>query len=537
MASLLFRSFVDIINALLLENPVKLSEHIADSDQTELNLVMFRAILLTDNSDLLEVLLSSGAHVNHQDKDGRTPLFLAVKYGRVNVVTCLIERGCEVNLGKFNQSNTLHLAAKKGNPEIVELLLNAGHNLDSVNWGGNTALLIACRFGHKLAVNALLSAGAKVNVCNKLGHYPLHYAAFAGDKDLVYMLIEHGATPDVRTHLGINPLMLACERHKCTVVEILSGCSDLEHHEQLYGGTVLHWAVASGCNHCVAKLLEVGADLHATDHSGRTAFIQAIQSNYPFILQNLLTRLDSRDFEVGALNACALHVAAYLGHDDCIDVLCQSAPSGGLINQLDFFGSSPLDLAVSQVNKQAVISLLLANATVCQLTLPKSVSPISLLINAPSGSNGLDDVSTKLLALKMGLDKFTPLPPPFKTYSPVKMAMIDMLRSAPGEQMVAPIKFDFNTWLDNGPEAFVLKVTSLDLTDWLYQRMHTPWSLRELCRGGVRQSLGYRALEKVECLPLPQSLIEYLNMKELEEIQTDDIQIRSTCCFDDIDVE
>ena len=115
--------------------------------------------------------------------------------------------------------------------------------------------------------------------------------------------------------------------------------------------------------------------------------------------------------------------------------------------------------------------------------------------------------------------------------------MIDMLRSASSQQMVAPVKFDFNTWLDNGPEAFVLKVTSLDLTNWIHQRMHTPWALRELCRGCIRRLLGYRASDKVKLLPVPKTIKDFLNMKELEDIETSAIQIRSSGAFDDIDIE
>jgi hypothetical protein len=129
------------------------------------------------------------------------------------------------------------------------------------------------------------------------------------------------------------------------------------------------------------------------------------------------------------------------------------------------------------------------------------------------------------------------LPPIFKTYSPVKMALIDMLRTASCEQMIAPVRFDFATWLDAGPEAFVLKVTSLDMTDWLYKQTHSAWSLRELCRGAIRRTLGYRAHEKVRVLPLPTSIQNYLNMNELEEINTKDISIRSTVSYEDIDME
>jgi len=164
------------------------------------------------------------------------------------------------------------------------------------------------------------------------------------------------------------------------------------------------------------------------------------------------------------------------------------------------------------------------------------------LLQQAGYSHNYEQVTQQLRVTGLANDVPTPAKcnsflPVFKTYSPVKMALISMLKSASCEQMVAPVRFDFGTWLDSGPEAFVLKVTSLDMTDWLYQQTHTAWPLRELCRGTIRRQLGYRAHEKVHLLPLPKTLRDFLNMTELEEINTKEIRIRSTGSYDDIDME
>ena len=549
---------VEMIDAALrndVDEVVRLVRRLMPDD---LNTSMLRSIQLTNNAEILRVLLDAGADINFQDMEGRTAVFQAVKYARSDMLHLLIERGCDINIGKYNQSNCLHLAAKRSDEEIIRQLIDAGHELDSVNWGGNTALLIACRFCQKEVVLRLLRAGAHVDIANKLGHYPLHYSAFSGDIILVDLLLGRGANPDVQTHLGITPIMLAAERRHCKVVEVLAArSSNLAHREQLYGGSVMHWAVSSGCKQCVEHLIDCCARSCMLDHSGRTPLLQAVQSHRANIVVLFLDR-QTIDLTTGSRDADVLHFAASLGGRDCVEALISHDLTRHLINRVDCFGDTPLDLALRSVSTTKsttealeVVDMLMAcgaqrsyspamvNMTGVQVdqlgTFAQqdrrhgNTQPIVFLREITSNTDLLDmhsPIDVNEAALRM--DVIPKIQPVFKTYSPVKMALISMLKSASSQQMVVPFQFDFCTWLDRGPEAFVLKVTSVDMTDFLYQRTHTPWSLRELCRGRIRQYLGYRANDKINLLPLPSVLQSYLNMKELEEINRMDIRIRSS---------
>lgn len=528
-----------------------------------------------------------------------------MKYNRKAAVKLLIEKGCDVQLAKYNESNVLHLAAKKGDPEIVQMLVDAGHDVNTKNWGGNTALLVASRFGNKEAVSVLLNtSGCLVDDWNRLGHTALHYACFRGSRDIVEKLLSFGANPDARTYLNITPIMLASEQDHCSVVEVLTDNCSLSRKEKLYGAPVLHWAVASGCVRCVQKLIYKGASIYTYDQSGRSPLLQAVISNKPEILKILLAKHKYDDFSCGQQNCIILHVASYLGKIDCVNMLCETNKTCHLINGHDYFGETPLDLAVRAGQSQAV-SLLVkfgaftskklalyrkekftaklsteieqnvdnlhikpdteafmksnvappneqshenfpcaaptkcdASTVVNSITkVTKKVSLSPQLVNNSGHSNDDTNLKQLLSGNSEGEKSSTMLRfPLFKTYSPVKMSMIELLKSVSVEQMVAKEKFNFNSWLDNGPEAFVLKVVSLDVTEWLHNTMHCPWSLKELCRGKMRYLLGYRANEKVQLLPLPNIIKNYLNMKELESLDTEEIRIRNTRYYDVIDI-
>jgi ankyrin repeat protein len=463
-----------------------------------------------------------------------------------------------VQLAKFNESNVLHLAAKKGDPQVVEMLIHAGHDVNMKNWGGNTALLVASRFGCKAAVNLLLDAGSKMDDCNRLGHTALHYACFKGSYSIVRSLLSRGACADARTHLGINPIMLACEQNHCEIVNWLANKCDLNKQEKLYGAPVLHWAVSSGCVPCVQQVINEGAYVYALDKSGRSAIIQAIQSDKCKILELLLNYYNEDDFICSKCNYVVLHVAAFLGRLSCVEVLCTSLKTKHLVNAVDYFGETPLDMAIKtnqtdvvryleQLNAvKTVASTNESNDIVAEMSIPDSPA-LNADIETDHLQQGIDNIninsiredaeSDKCLKSLLSSSQNIQILPVYKTYSAVKMSMIEMLRSVSAEQMVAKAKFNFDSWLDNGPEAFVLKVISLDITEWLHQAMHNPWSLREICRGKLRFELGYRAHEKVELLPLPYRLKQYLNMVELSEIDTKEIKIRNTHSYDDIEME
>ena len=512
--------------AILDENATLIHSLIPTASQDDLDVALLRAILL-DKPDILSALVDAGANPNTQDMEGRTPFYLSLLYNRLSITQQLLSFGCDVNVSKVNQSNALHYASKLGNMTFIQLLVDADCDLDITNWGGNTAVLIACRFGHRDVVQFLLDCGACVNVCNRLGHYPLHYAAYYDDTELINVLISRGARGDCHTYLGVTPLMLACQRRKCSAVNTLVPMSNLDFRERLYGGTALFWAIHSGCRHCVRVLISRGASMSITDNSGRSTLMQAVQSNAPHILSDLLQDHYYKTNESllsTSANLYTLHFACYLGHKTCINEILASPQSEKFVNLKDPFGDTPLLISVKRLHYTITNSLTIQYGA--------HINEKTMFYDAQG--------RLKWRNYKEN-NSVTPFKYPFfKTYSSVKMGMIDLLRSSDQVQIVAPATssgFDFDTWLDHGPDAFNLKVTSLELTDWLKNHMQSPLALREYCRGYLRRILGYRASDKVERLPMPQSLKDFVNMKELSELRSEDMTIGNIRSHPWVDIE
>ena len=56
-----------------------------------------------------------------------------------------------------------------------------------------------------------------------------------------------------------------------------------------------------------------------------------------------------------------------------------------------------------------------------------------------------------------------------------------------------------------------------EAVEWFEDWMHTPHSLRQICRIRIRQHLGHCGIRRDEELPLPQAMRDYITLREIED--------------------
>ncbi|MBQ3526864.1 MAG: ankyrin repeat domain-containing protein [Akkermansia sp.] len=148
------------------------------------------------NPDKLQLLITAGADVNKADKDGKTPLYRAAKFGHPECVKLLLAApGIDVNKANKKGYTPLQMAAWKGHPECVKLLLAApGIDVNKADGDGWTPLYWAAGKGHTECVKLLLAApGIDVNKADKKGFTPLYWAKERNHKEIVELLRAAGA--------------------------------------------------------------------------------------------------------------------------------------------------------------------------------------------------------------------------------------------------------------------------------------------------------------------------------------------------------
>lgn len=233
-----------------------------------------------------------------KDKNGRTPLFMAVWGGRTNTVKLLLDSGksepdskdiygetplgracwrgsyqivqllldtgmVDVNVEDKKRATPLGKACWRGHTKVAELLIDSGADIYAQGAHYGSALQAASARGHKDVVILLLDKGAEVNAQSGPFGDPLRAASASGHTEVVNVLLDKGAKIDAPAGIFDHALYIASEGgHRKVVEALLDKGADVEAKGSLYG-SALQAASVRGHMEIVEVLLNHGADVEA----------------------------------------------------------------------------------------------------------------------------------------------------------------------------------------------------------------------------------------------------------------------------------
>ncbi len=106
------------------------------------------ALVYENDIDGFKEFVNSLENVNMQDKYGWTPLHLAIRRGREEMVRFLIEeKNADIDIQDESGWTPLMEAIMDDFPSIVEYLVSKGADLSIANKRGATAPMLAQKFG------------------------------------------------------------------------------------------------------------------------------------------------------------------------------------------------------------------------------------------------------------------------------------------------------------------------------------------------------------------------------------------------------
>lgn len=171
-------------------------------------------------------------------KKGMPLPYLAIKYGRTNVLHHVVKEGSikltrmvlesdryeNLNAKNAEGSTALHIAAFNGFDQICEILANKGADVNAKDASGHTPLHSAC-VGNKPSTISLLVTKYKADLqdpCCVNGMVPLHVAANYGHEQCVEKLLALKAPLRPKTDCGEIPLDLAEKGNHQACIDLLS---------------------------------------------------------------------------------------------------------------------------------------------------------------------------------------------------------------------------------------------------------------------------------------------------------------------------
>lgn len=350
--------------------------------------------------------------------------------------------------------------------EETQTLIDMGIDLN-YRLHGNTPLFLAILKEQYDIAHILATAGADVSKPEKFRwlRQPIHLIANIGRLDLMCKLIQCGAS----IHAADASLM-----------------------------TPLHWAAYAGHLDVVDFLLENGAHVNVKDDCGRTPLFRAVEGNSIDIVRILHE-------SGGSVNLCdkfgwpSLFHSIVCGHLEMILELLSYTMD---IYARDNKGNTAVHLAVNRTSAEHLLVLCrtsvsfymrerrVPTAAVHQAVQKAdcSLEIIQLLIDYgyPINVKNVYGISPFMIAAEIG-----------------KRNMLHLMISAGSNLALEPWIVD-----QHWPDAIV---TDSHFCDYLFAVAQTQvQSLLELCRHAIRTALRPNISSKINFLPLPKKLHEYL---------------------------
>ncbi|GFP56204.1 ankyrin-3 [Trichoderma asperellum] len=245
---------------------------------------------LDKKEDVTKLLIEKGAKVNEVSSITITPLYFAVPDS--DIVRILVESGADPNIGKNSGFTPLMHAAWFGYDESMELLLDHGAALEEVydgddeNQRGWTALSCAASHASKETVRILAEHGADFKHVSEKGLPILHMAA---QEDVLSVLMEYPSRIDVNQLDGDGKSALHYTNVSMYNVKLLVNAGiNLNIQEKTRGDTAISLAAYVGNLERVKYFIKQGANIHLGSSCDGAAIHQACRLGHMDVLKFLV---------------------------------------------------------------------------------------------------------------------------------------------------------------------------------------------------------------------------------------------------------
>ena len=301
--------------------------------------VLHTASMLNVGSNTFSILINGGADIDARNKEGVTPLAIAVQKNDLETVKLLTAAGADIHTQDTNGNSPLSIALA-GSSEMLEAVVNET-NAGFTDSNGNTPLHLALICDAPLAkIQYIISLMKDVNTRNKDGNSALFLSILKNRQKVGELLLAKNADIFSTNTNNNSPLRLAL-KYGGSVQDWLITSKTIKQKDGT-GNTVLHYAAEWQYKDAIGGLVMKGADISTKNANGETPLFSAVKTNNPEIIQTVVdcgADIKARD----NLGSTAMHTAVRWDALASIDKLLAL---GINVNAQNTAGKSPLAEAV-----------------------------------------------------------------------------------------------------------------------------------------------------------------------------------------------
>jgi ankyrin repeat protein len=252
---------------------------------------------------------------------------IASKPGAQSLMRFLVEeRSANIDVTDGTGRTPVYIAVENENFDSARYLIARGANLEKKLRDGTTALSNAAYADKSKFVQLLLENNADVKSVDNNGRTPLSRTAISGAEAACRLLLVHDANPSLADDSGWTPLFYAAinNRENICLLFLKKGV-DINHRAN-DGRTALLWTLRSNLPFgsvgteklpTIRLLVDYGADINATDPTGKSALYFAYYEGYLGIVKYLswkgahLIPPQEVQFKLGILDTTQLALLEY----------------------------------------------------------------------------------------------------------------------------------------------------------------------------------------------------------------------------------